>query len=104
VYYMRNAHCPVECRHDVAALPAIKVTTLRLVFHSASQLCLWAMREFLSCRKQAVEVVKRRLDEDSVDKLQDTGFNVDSIHVYITNPDDKLCKTWKRIKELPITK
>jgi len=55
-------------------------------------------------RKQAVEVVKRRLNEDSVDRLQDTGFNVDSIHVYITNPDDKLCKTWKRIKELPITK
>ena len=51
-----------------------------------------------------MEVVKRRLNEDSVDRLQDTGFNVDSIHVYITNPDDKLCKTWKRIKELPITK
>ncbi len=99
--YMLNANCPVEVR---ATLPAIKVTTFRLVFLSASQLCQWAIYEFLFCRKQAVEVVKRRLDEHSVDKLQDTGFNVDSIHVYITNPDDKLCKTWKRIKELPITK
>ncbi|DBA86322.1 TPA: hypothetical protein ACH3X2_005557 [Trebouxia sp. C0005] len=55
-------------------------------------------------RKQAVTVVKKRLDEHSVDKLPDTGFDVDSIHVYTTDPDDKLCKTWKRIKELPITK
>ncbi|DBA77639.1 TPA: hypothetical protein ACH3X1_009437 [Trebouxia sp. C0004] len=55
-------------------------------------------------RKQALEVVKKRLNGHSVVKLQDNGFDVDSIHVYITNPDDKLCKTWKRIQELPISK
>lgn len=101
---MRTAHRPVDCRHDVASLPAIKKTTFRLIALSASQLCWWALHVFLLCRKQAVTVVKKRLDEHSVDKLPDTGFDVDSIHVYTTDPDDKLCKTWKRIKELPITK
>lgn len=37
----------LRCGHDVAALPAIKVTRFRLVFLSASQLCQWVMREFL---------------------------------------------------------
>lgn len=54
-----------------------------------------------ACRKQAVEVVKRRLHGQ--DKLEDGGFDVNSIHVYQTDPEDKLCKTWKRVTELPLT-
>ncbi len=54
------------------------------------------------CRKQAVELIKRRLDGQGTDKLQADGFDVDSIHVYITDPEDKLCKSWKRVKESTI--
>ena len=55
------------------------------------------------CRKQAVEVVRRRLESKGADMLQADGFDVHSIHVYRTDPEDKLCKTWKRIKELELT-
>ena len=58
---------------------------------------------FLSYRKQAVEVVRRRLYGQGADRLQEDGFDVDSIHVYCTDPDDKLCKSWKRVKELSIS-
>lgn len=54
-------------------------------------------------RKQAVEVVRSRLESKGADMLQADGFDVHSIHVYRTDPEDKLCKTWKRIKELELT-
>lgn len=50
------------------------------------------------CRKQAVEVVKRRLD--GTNQLEADGFDVTSIHVYETDPEDKLCKSWKHVQEI----
>lgn len=52
-------------------------------------------------RKQAVDDIKQRLQ--GADELQAGSFDVKSIHVYLTDPQDKLCKTWKRVEELPLT-
>ena len=49
---------------------------------------------------EAVQDVKQRLQGD---ELQAGGFDVESIHVYATDPEDKLCKTWRRVEELPLT-
>ncbi|KAL3143974.1 hypothetical protein ABBQ32_003784 [Trebouxia sp. C0010 RCD-2024] len=52
-------------------------------------------------RMEAVEDIEQWLQ--GAVELQAGGFDVKSIHVYETDPQDKLCKTWKRIKELPLT-
>lgn len=51
------------------------------------------------CRKQAVEVCKRRQADDA--RLQADGFDIQSLHVYETDPLDKGCKSWKLVKEVP---
>lgn len=51
------------------------------------------------CRKQAVQVTKQRRADNS--RLQAEGFEVNSLHVYETDPKDKSCKTWKHIQEVP---
>ena len=54
------------------------------------------------CRKQAVEVSKRRFDGQGADKLLADSFDVHSIHVYLTDPADKSCKSWTRVQEIAI--
>ena len=54
------------------------------------------------CRKQAVEVSKQRFDGQGADKLPANGFDVKTIHVYLTDPADKSCKSWTCVREIAL--
>ena len=60
------------------------------------------MQSHVLCRSQAVDVTKQRQASDP--RLEKAGFDVRSLHVYETDPQDKSCKTWKLVKEVPFAK